>query len=106
MLLGNRWRLQAALAEVSMPEETRGDGTPRAPWNAERFKLFRRRPLAKLLHFLNGRGEREIASWPDIRTAQGAQEINVGGPLADAFEGDEHFARGIVVEVMQIAQIE
>jgi len=28
------------------------------------------------------------------------------GPVSDAFEGDEHFARCIVVQFVEIAQIE
>ena len=33
-------------------------------------------------------------------------KINIGGPVADAFEGDEHFAGGFVVEVVKVPQIE
>ena len=41
--------------------------------------------LAELFYFLDGGGEREIADGPDVGTAQGAEEINVGGPAADSF---------------------
>ena len=106
MLLRNRRRLQAALAKVSMPKKTSRDGPPGTPWRAERFQLFRRGTLAKLLHFLHCCGECEITRGPDVRPPKGTQEINVGSPLADAFEGDEHFARGIVVEIVQVVQVE
>jgi len=41
-------------------------------------------------------GEREVADRPDVRATEGGEQINVGGPVADAFEGDEHFA-GLVI---------
>src|SRR5215469_17062823 len=105
-LQGDCRGLQAAFAKVSVPEETRGNSTPGTPWDAKRFEPFRRRPLAKLFHFLHRGRERKIARGPDVRAAQRAQKINVRGPAADAFERDKHFARRVVVKFMQVAQVE
>ncbi len=89
-----------------MPEQASGNGTPGTPRLSHFLEAFRRRTLAKAFYFLNCRGQGQIASRPDIWTAQRAQEIDVGGPFTDAFEGHEHFARGIVVEIVEITKIE
>src|SRR5215472_2823823 len=97
---------QSTFAEIGVPEEAGGDGAPRTPGLAEGFEFFRRGTFAKALHFLHRRGQRKIAGWPDVRAAQRAQEINVGGPAADALESHEHFVRGVVREVQKITQVE
>src|SRR4029077_4355495 len=89
-----------------MPEKACGDGTPGFPGFAERFQIFGGRTLAKAFHFLHGGGESQITAGPDVRPAKRAQEINVSGPGADALEGDEHFAGGIVLQRVEITKIE
>src|SRR6266849_6039384 len=96
----------AALGKIRMPEKACGHGAPGFPGSAERFQSFRRGALAKAFHFLNGCGEREIAGRPDVRAAQSGEEINFGGPAADALEGDEHFARGVIVQLVEVAKVE
>lgn len=96
----------AALGEIGVPEEAGGDGAPGFPRMAELFELIRRRTLAEALHFLDGSGEGEIVDRPDVGAAEGAEQINVRSPVADAFEGGEHFAGGIVVEIVEVAKIE
>ena len=95
----------ASLAEIVVPEEAGGDGAPGFPGRAHFFQFFRRGAQAQAFHFLHGGCESEVADGPDVRAAQGAQQINVGGPCADAFEGDQHFACGIVVQVVKISQV-
>src|SRR6266581_1043593 len=87
----------AAFGEIGVPEEAGGHGAPGFPGRADRFELFRRRTLAKALHFLHGGGERKVAGGPDVRAAEGGEKINVGGPAADALESNEHFARGVIM---------
>jgi len=59
-----------------------------------------------VFYFLDGGSEGEVAVGPDVGAAKGAEEINVGGPAADSFEGDEFFAGVIVVKCMQGVEIE
>src|SRR5690242_5496740 len=89
-----------------MPEEASGYGAPWTPLDRQFFEALGRRALAKSLYFLYRRGQRQIARRPDVRAAKRAQKIDVGGPFSDAFEGDEHFAGGIVVEIVEIVKIE
>ena len=96
----------AALAEVGVPEEAGGDGAEGFPWRAHFFEFFGRGAFAELFHFLDGGGEREISDGPDVGAAQGAEKINVGGPAADAFEGDEFFAGVVVVKFVERVEIE
>src|SRR6266850_658246 len=89
-----------------MPEKPGGDGAVRTPGLAEFFQAFWRRALAELLHLLHRRGQSQITDRPDIGTTQRAQQIDVRGPVSDAFKGDEHFARGIVVQFVEVTEIE
>ena len=89
-----------------MPEEAGGDGAEGFPRSAHLFEFFGRGAFAELFYFLDGGGEREIADGPDVGAAQGAEEINVGGPAADPFEGDEFFAGVVVVKFVQRVEIE
>ena len=88
-----------------MPEKPSGDGAIRMPGRGHFFEFFRGGAFAKMLHFFDGRSESEIADGPDIRPAERGEEINVGGPAAYTFEGDKHFARGIIVETAEIAKV-
>jgi len=96
----------AALGEVRVPEEAGGDGAIRPPGLAESFEALGRRALPEVLHFLDGSGEREVAGGPNVGAAKRREKIDVGGPAANAFEGDEHFAGGIVVKIVEVAKIE
>src|SRR6266566_424340 len=96
----------AALGKVGMPEEASGDGAVRTPRLAEFFKVFGRGALAEALHFLDRRGKSQIADGPDVGATQRGEQVDVRGPAADAFQGDQHFAGGIVMEIVEIAKIE
>src|SRR6266850_2132701 len=89
-----------------MPEKPGGDGAVRTPGLAEFFQAFRRRALAELLHLLHRRGQSQISDWPNIGPAQRTQQIDVRGPISDAFEDGEHFTRGIVVQFVEVTEIE
>src|SRR5580704_9669065 len=95
-----------ALGEIRMPEKTGGDGAPWLPGCAHLLELFGRRALAKMLYLLHGGCESEIAHGPDVRAAQRAEQINVRSPSADALQGDQFFARMIVMQVVERLQIE
>jgi len=88
-----------------VPKEAGSDGAPGLPGHAHLLEFFGGRALAEALDFLHGGGESKVADGPDVRATQGAQQINVGGPVADSFEGHEHFACGIVVKVVKISQV-
>src|SRR5215469_4028232 len=105
LLEGKGGGLQSAFRKIGVPEQAGGDGTPGPPGSAEAFELFGRGAFAEALHFLDGGREGEIADGPDVRPAQRAQEINVGGPAADAFESDEHFVRGLIRERLKTAEV-
>src|SRR5712692_7535309 len=96
----------AAFRKIGVPEETCGHGAPGFPRCADRFEFLRSWTFAKALHFLDGGCEREIAGGPDVGTAEGGEEINVCGPAADALESDEHFARSVIVEIVEVAKVE
>src|SRR6266571_8072913 len=96
----------AALGKVGMPEEASGDGAVRTPRLAEFFKVFGRRTLVQALHFLDRCGESKIAGGPNVGATQRGEQVDVGGPATDAFQGDQHFAGGIVVEIVEVAKIE
>src|SRR5215472_11131822 len=98
--------LQFAFAEIGVPEKTSGHGSPWTPGLAEGFEFLGRRALAEALHFLHRSSERKVADGPDIRAAKGTQQINVRGPAANSFEGDEHLVRGLVRKLVKVAQIE
>src|SRR5260370_39580378 len=85
----------AALAQIMMPEEASGDGTPGTPRLGHSFEAFRRRALAKARYFLHCRGQREITSWPDGRAAKRAQQRDGGCPATDALGCREHSACSI-----------
>ncbi len=89
-----------------MPEESGGNGPPGPPRRTKGLEFFGRRAFAEVLHFLDGGGEGEVASGPDVRSAERAQEVNVGGPAADAFESDEHLVRRVVRQILKVAEVE
>jgi len=96
----------AAFGEVGVPEEAGGDGAEGLPRCAHFFEFFGRGAFAEIFYFLDGGGEREIAGRPNVGAAEGAEEINVGGPAADSFQGDEFFASVIVVKRVESVEIE
>src|SRR5882724_10323990 len=89
-----------------MPDKPGGDGAVRTPGLAEFFQAFRRRALAELLHLVHRRGQSQISDWPNVGPAQRTQQIDVRGPISDAFEDGEHFTRGIVVQFVEVTEIE
>src|SRR5579863_6997272 len=84
LLQADRGGVLAAFAEVGVPEEAGGDGAEGLPRSAHLFEFFGGGAFAELFHFFHGGGECEISDGPDIGAAEGAEEIDVGGPAADA----------------------
>jgi hypothetical protein len=89
-----------------VPENAGGDGAPRFPRGAHFFEFFGRRAFAKAFHFLDGDGERQITDGPDVRTAQSAHEVDIGGPCADAFQFHQLFAGVTILKFVQFVQRE
>src|ERR1700730_12381485 len=78
----------SALAKIVMPEQAGGPGAARAARGAHGFEFFRCRTPAETFHFLHRGGQRQVTYRPDVRAAECAQQVDVGGPRADALEGD------------------
>jgi hypothetical protein len=66
-----------------VPEQSRGRRAPRPPCLGDDRELRRARARGEALHELGGSRERDVATRPDVRPAQGHEEVDVGRPGAD-----------------------
>jgi hypothetical protein len=83
-----------------MPEKAGRNGAPRSPGISEGLEGRVGWDRGKLFDGLHGDFQREIAAGPDIRAAQGHQEIDIGGPGADALDLNQGPAHIVIGEVL------
>src|SRR2546422_8816421 len=73
-----------AIGEIGMPENTGGDRAPGGPGSGHAREPFRVGKATETLDLLCGSGQSQITHRPDVGTAKGHKEIDVGRPWTHA----------------------
>jgi len=94
------------VAQVVVPENPCGHGSPGSPSVAKAFEPFGCRLAAETLDTLRRGRQCQVAARPGIRATQDHQQIDVCRPRPDAFHGRQASLHLGVVECIEIRKIE
>lgn len=89
-----------------MPEHPCRDRSPGTPAVRDPADPLEARRRSHPLHLAERRDQREVAVRPDVSSAECHQEIDVGGPRADALQPDQCRVGVVIVHTGKRARIE